>query len=72
MNFASGQNLFGSPIAADSVRILDRIAPGSYTMEWGEVSADGVTYRPDQGTVAVTLAPSLTPYEFAALYSPAP
>jgi hypothetical protein len=60
------------PPPADTVRTGDRLRAGSYTVEWGEVVLDGVTYRPDPASTLVTLEPSLEPYKFENLYSPIP
>jgi hypothetical protein len=70
---SSSENFgFSSSTLTDTVWTLDRIAPDTYTVEWGEVIVDGLTYRPDPATDSATLTPSLEPYEFPALYAAVP
>ena len=72
LNSIAGDYGVGGSTLTGTVQLEDLIRPGSYTVEWGEVTVDGVTYRPDPASSPATLDPRLEPYEFAALYAPAP
>ena len=51
---------------------LDRLRPGTYSVEWDEVTVDGITYLPDPASQTANLEPRVEPYEFSAVYSAAP
>jgi len=72
MNSVAGEFGAGGRALTDDFQLAEGIRPGSYTFEWGEVTVDGVTYRPDPASQPATLVPSLEPYEFEAVYAPAP
>jgi hypothetical protein len=72
MSSSAGNPGFSSSTPTDTVWTLERMAPATYTVQWGEVIVDGFTYRPEPTTKSVTLTPSLEPYEFAAVYATTP
>jgi hypothetical protein len=51
---------------------VDRLRQGTYSIEWDEVTVDGITYRPNPTSQTATLESRLEPYEFSAVYSAAP
>lgn len=68
----SGSYSVGALTTTGTVQTVDLIPPGSYTVDWGEVTVDGVTYLPDPASRPVTLEPRIEPYEFEAVYAAAP
>ena len=55
-----------------TAQIVELIRPGDYTLEWAEVTVDGVTYLPDPASLPVTLDPRIEPYQLEVLYSATP
>jgi hypothetical protein len=72
LNATDGSYGVSSGASADSALTLDLIPPGSYTMHWNEVTANGTTYLPDPESQPATLTPNLEPYDFAVTYTPVP
>jgi hypothetical protein len=68
----AGNYSVGGSALTDSIQTVDLIPPGSYTVDWGEVTVDGVRYLPDLGSTPVTLEPSIEPYEFDVVYTATP
>jgi hypothetical protein len=69
---SSGAIGFSDGAVTGSVRIFDLLPPDDYTIEWQEVTVDGITYRADPAMESATLAPRVEPYEFVALYTAVP
>jgi hypothetical protein len=55
-----------------SLELVELVPAGSYTLQWGEVTVDGTTYRPDPASQTVALDPQIEPYDFQVTYSAAP
>jgi hypothetical protein len=72
LNTLAGDYGVGGSVLTDTTQTVDRVRPASYNVEWGEVTIDGVTYRPDPAIQPATLDPRIEPYEFAALYAAVP
>lgn len=72
MTTLAGDYSVGGQGLTDSVQTVDQVPPGSYTMTWGDVTVDGVTYQPTPASEPAMLTPSLVPYEFAAIYAVVP
>ncbi|HEY7637260.1 MAG TPA: hypothetical protein VH763_17035 [Gemmatimonadales bacterium] len=68
LNIDNGTS-YGGFAAADSATTLDLVAPGNYTLEWGEITVDGVTYLPDPAIQQVTLTPQIEAFEFGVTYT---
>jgi hypothetical protein len=72
MTTVAGDFSVGGQAEADTFQTAGLLRPGSYNLEWGDVTVDGVTYRPNPATQPATLEASLVPYEFATLYTAVP
>jgi hypothetical protein len=69
LNVAGGGYSVGGSAETATAQLSELIPPGEYTLEWGEVTVDGVTYSPDPATMTVTLDPRIEPYDFEVVYS---
>ena len=62
----------GGQAEANTFQTASLLRPGSYNLEWGDVTVDGVTYRANPATQPATLEASLVPYEFGTRYTAVP
>jgi hypothetical protein len=69
---AGGGYSIGGGAETATAPLFELIPAGEYTLEWGEVTVDGLTYLPDPASLPVTLDPRIEPYEFAVAYHSAP
>ena len=51
---------------------MELVEPGDHTLDWGEVTVEGVTYLPDPASIPVMLEPRIEPYVFEVVYQPQP
>ncbi|MGZ8398935.1 MAG: hypothetical protein ACXWWN_07855 [Gemmatimonadales bacterium] len=72
MTTVAGDFSAGGQAEADTFQTAGLLRAGSYNLEWGEVTVEGVAYRPNPATQPATLEPSLVPYEFETVYAAVP
>ena len=72
LNTSDGGTSYGGSVFADSLQTVELVEPGDHTLDWGEVTVEGVTYLPDPASIPVMLEPRIEPYVFEVVYQPQP